>query len=60
MLPTQDVIGALTAAGRPLAGAGDDYDYFLELIGDARLALLGEAAHGIHEFYRSERRSRNV
>jgi erythromycin esterase-like protein len=51
MPPTDDVISALTAAGRPLAGAGDDYDYFLELIGDARLVLLGEATHGTHEFH---------
>jgi erythromycin esterase-like protein len=46
MPPTDDVNSALTAAGRSLAGAGDDYDYFLELIGDARLVLLGEATHG--------------
>ncbi len=52
MPPTDNVISALTAAGLPLAGAGDDYDYFLELIGDARLVLLGEATHGTHEFYR--------
>jgi erythromycin esterase-like protein len=58
MPPTDDVMGALTATGRPLVGASDDYDYFFELIGDARLVLLGEATHGTHEFYR-ERRSRN-
>ncbi|HEX7228012.1 MAG TPA: erythromycin esterase family protein, partial [Candidatus Binatia bacterium] len=49
---TDDVMGALTAAARPLVGASGDYDYFVELIGDARLVLLGEATHGTHEFYR--------
>jgi erythromycin esterase-like protein len=37
---------------KPLVGARHDYDYLLELIGDARLVLLGEATHGTHEFYR--------
>ena len=40
------------AAARPLTGAADDYDPLLELIGDARFVLLGEASHGTHEFYR--------
>src|SRR2546421_6888644 len=35
----------------PLNGATDDYDELLELIGDARIVLLGEASHGTHEFY---------
>ena len=39
------------AAGRSLAKASD-YDPLLELIGDARFVLLGEASHGTHEFYR--------
>src|SRR5436305_2953313 len=38
----------------PLSGGADDYDGLLELIGDARFVLLGEATHGSHEFY-SER-----
>ena len=29
-----------------------DYDALLELIGDARVVLIGEATHGTHEFYR--------
>lgn len=40
----------------PLTGAGDDYDRLLELIGDARLVLLGEATHGTHEFYHERAR----
>jgi erythromycin esterase-like protein len=35
-----------------LAGSPSDFDSLLELIGDARLVLLGEASHGTHEFYR--------
>jgi erythromycin esterase-like protein len=45
---------AIREAAHPLAGAKDDYDPLLELIGDARVVLLGEASHGTHEFY-SER-----
>ena len=29
-----------------------DYDPLLDLIGDARFVLIGEASHGTHEFYR--------
>ena len=36
---------------QPLAGEACDYDPLLQLIGDARLVLLGEASHGTHEFY---------
>jgi erythromycin esterase-like protein len=38
-------------AAVPLTGAAKDYDALLDLIGDARLVLLGEASHGTHEFY---------
>jgi erythromycin esterase-like protein len=38
---------------RPLTGVTTDYDPLLELIGDARFVLLGEASHGTHEFYRT-------
>jgi erythromycin esterase-like protein len=30
----------------------DGFDPLLEIIGDARLVLIGEASHGTHEFYR--------
>ncbi len=36
----------------PLTGAPTDFDPLLDLVGDARLVLLGEASHGTHEFYR--------
>src|SRR5438128_3604941 len=36
---------------QPLSGVAQDYDPLLELIGDARIVLLGEASHGTHEFY---------
>src|SRR5262249_31686490 len=35
----------------PLAGAKGDYDSLLEMIGESRFVLLGEATHGTHEFY---------
>src|SRR5438477_6249938 len=42
----------LTKAIHPLMGAAQDYDALLELIGNARFVLMGEASHGTHEFYR--------
>src|SRR5438270_1765307 len=36
---------------QPLDGGSNDYDALLELIGNARIVLLGEASHGTHEFY---------
>jgi len=42
---------ALRAAAHPLSGADSDYDALLELVGDARFVLLGEATHGSAEFY---------
>src|SRR5436853_5990038 len=42
----------IDASAHPLAGAKEDYDPLLELIGEARFVLLGEASHGTHEFYR--------
>src|SRR5207253_1383036 len=42
---------AITAAIEPLRGDARDYDSLLELIGDARFVLIGEASHGTHEFY---------
>jgi len=36
---------------QPLTGSANDYDSLLDLIGDSRIVLLGEASHGTHEFY---------
>jgi len=38
-------------AAQRLVGSAADYNPLLELVGDARLVLLGEASHGTHEFY---------
>jgi len=40
-------------AAYPFRGAAGDYDPLLDLVGDARLVLLGEATHGTHEFHRA-------
>jgi erythromycin esterase-like protein len=51
---TTDValLEAVRNAAHPLTGSAGDYDPLMELIGDARFVLLGEASHGTHEFYR--------
>ena len=41
----------LRDAAHLLTGDATDYDPLLELIGDARLTLIGEASHGTHDFY---------
>src|SRR5437764_8300005 len=49
---TAALADAVREAAHPLTGAAKDYDPLLELIGDARFVLIGEASHGTHEFYR--------
>src|SRR5438067_12096390 len=51
-----DPIAAIRASARPLAGGARDYDALLDLVGDARFVLLGEATHGTHEFYEERAR----
>jgi erythromycin esterase-like protein len=46
------LVDAVRAAAHSLTGAATDYDSLMEIIGDARFVLLGEASHGTHEFYR--------
>jgi erythromycin esterase-like protein len=48
---THPQLAAIAAAAVPLSGAASDYDALLDLVGDARFVLLGEATHGTHEFY---------
>ena len=43
---------AIREAARPLVGAPGDFDPLLARVGEARFALIGEASHGTHEFYR--------
>jgi erythromycin esterase-like protein len=52
MQPMNDAVDAVRAAAQPLPGGSNDYDSLLEVFGDARFVLLGEATHGTHEFYR--------
>lgn len=47
-----DPVTAVRAGVQPLTGGVDDYDSLLEMIGDARFVLIGEASHGTDEFYR--------
>jgi erythromycin esterase-like protein len=49
--PTKSPANAISNAIEPLHGGASDYDSLLELIGDARFVLIGEASHGTHEFY---------
>ncbi|HEX7595630.1 MAG TPA: erythromycin esterase family protein [Gemmatimonadaceae bacterium] len=41
----------LRRSAHPLSGNRLDFDPLIELVGDSRLVLLGEASHGTHEFY---------
>src|SRR5690348_12500100 len=47
-----DLAAAIRDAVHPLTGAAGDYDSLIDLSGDARFVLIGEASHGTHEFYR--------
>ena len=56
MSSTFAAIQAIRAVATPLFGADRDYDGLLDLVGDARIVLLGEASHGTHDFYRERAR----
>lgn len=49
-------IMTLSRLARPVTGVMEDYDSLLELIGNRRIVLIGEASHGTHEFYRERAR----
>ena len=51
-----DLLSELTGEVTPVVGATGDYDALLELVGDRRFVLIGEASHGTHEFYRERAR----
>ena len=46
-----DILGPLHRAVHPFRHTRSDYDALLELVGNRRFVLLGEASHGTHEFY---------
>lgn len=48
---SEAVVAAVRASALPVQGAESDFDPLLDLIGDARYVLIGEASHGTHEFY---------
>jgi erythromycin esterase-like protein len=41
----------ISSSATRLTGSPSDYDALLDLVGDCRFVLLGEASHGTHEFY---------
>lgn len=45
------LLEAIRSSARPLTGSSEDHDDLVDLVGDARFVLLGEATHGTHEFY---------
>jgi erythromycin esterase-like protein len=45
------LVRSVRDAAQRIVGSASDYDALLELVGDARFVLLGEASHGTHEFY---------
>jgi erythromycin esterase-like protein len=47
----ETLIAAVQEAAHPLLGMPQDYDALMDLVGDARYVLLGEASHGTHDFY---------
>jgi erythromycin esterase-like protein len=49
-------LGEIAPHAIDLTGASTDYDELLELVGDRRFVLLGEASHGTHDFYRERAR----
>ena len=46
------LVDLISNAAEPLVGSRSDFDRVIDLIGNARFVLIGEASHGTHEFYR--------
>src|SRR5438128_6242141 len=46
-------LDSVRQSAQPVTGVAADYDALLDLVGDAKYVLLGEASHGTHEFYRA-------
>jgi erythromycin esterase-like protein len=51
-LDDRDLARALIPAIRPFNAQMSDFDPLLDLVGNARCVLIGEASHGTHDFYR--------
>jgi erythromycin esterase-like protein len=54
--PPAEVVEAVRTAAHPIAGQPGDYAPLIDLVGDNRFVLLGEATHGTHEFYEERAR----
>jgi erythromycin esterase-like protein len=53
----RELVDGVTRVAHPLReGELRGYDPLLEMVGNARIVLLGEASHGTHEFYRERAR----
>jgi len=48
----KSLVDLLSEKAEPLVGSPNDFDALIDMIGDARFVLIGEASHGTHEFYR--------
>jgi erythromycin esterase-like protein len=47
-----DLLGSIRDNAIRLTGTDQDFDPLINLIGETRLVLIGEASHGTHDFYR--------
>lgn len=50
VIPTS-LVESIGQAAHRLTGKAEDYNPLMDLVGDARFVLIGEASHGTHEFY---------
>ena len=48
----KSLVDLISEKAEALVGSPNDFDSLVDLIGDARFVLIGEASHGTHEFYR--------
>jgi erythromycin esterase-like protein len=48
----KSLVDLVSEKAKALVGSPNDFDSLVDLVGDARFVLLGEASHGTHEFYR--------
>lgn len=53
---TQTETSSIAANYSLISGSPFDYDELMEMIGEARIVLIGESSHGTHEFYRERAR----